>query len=77
MGLCFPEMTDTAAYENPQTMLRPVYSRFDYYLCKAFFDIRCAVLLATSALKLADRSERTNSSTSSSTSLIRWPRWRT
>lgn len=34
------EKADLSDYENPQAMLRPVYSRFDYYLCKAFFDIR-------------------------------------
>lgn len=36
----FSDIADPEDYENPQAMLRPVYSRFDYYLCKAFFDIR-------------------------------------
>lgn len=31
---------DSAGNEAVQGALRPMFSRFDYFLCKCFFDIR-------------------------------------
>lgn len=38
--LLFRMSLTAAANSNPQDMLRSMYSRFDYYLCKSFFEIR-------------------------------------